>query len=42
MVPVRVRADASQAPGSHPIEFKVRALGVQGVEVHESAVFVVR
>jgi len=42
MVPVRVRVDAATAPGSHPIEFTVRALGVQGVEVREGAVFIVR
>jgi cytochrome c oxidase accessory protein FixG len=42
MVPVRVRADAATAPGSHRIEFTVRALGVAGVEVRESAVFIVR
>jgi cytochrome c oxidase accessory protein FixG len=42
MVPVRVRVDAATAPGSHPIEFTVRALGVAGVEVREPAAFVVR
>jgi cytochrome c oxidase accessory protein FixG len=42
MVAVRVRADAATAPGSHPITFTVRALGVAGVEVRESATFVVR
>jgi hypothetical protein len=42
MVPVRVRADAATAPGSHAIEFTVRALGVEGVEVRENAVFIVR
>jgi len=42
MVPVRVRADAGTAPGSHPIEFTVRALGAEGVEVREGAVFIVR
>jgi hypothetical protein len=42
MVPVRVRTDAALAPGSHPIEFSVRALGVAGVEVHETTVFIVR
>ncbi|HEU4353588.1 MAG TPA: cytochrome c oxidase accessory protein CcoG [Burkholderiales bacterium] len=42
MVPVRVRVDAAVPAGSHPIEFTVRALGVAGVEVHESAVFIVR
>jgi cytochrome c oxidase accessory protein FixG len=42
MVPVRVRVDAATAAGSHPIEFTVRALGVEGVEVREGAVFIVR
>ena len=42
MVPVRVRAEAGAAAGSHPIEFTVRAMGVQGVEVKEPAVFLVR
>ena len=42
MVPMRVRVDAATAPGSHPIEFSVRALGVAGVEVRESATFMVR
>ena len=42
MVPVRVRVDAATRAGSHPIEFTVRALGVEGVEVREGAVFIVR
>jgi hypothetical protein len=42
MVPVRVRVDAATPAGSHPIEFTVRALGVEGVEVREGAVFIVR
>ncbi|HEX6528340.1 MAG TPA: cytochrome c oxidase accessory protein CcoG [Burkholderiales bacterium] len=42
MIPVRVRADAATAAGSHPIEFTVRALGVAGVEVREETVFIVR
>ena len=42
MVPVRVRADAATPAGSHPIEFTVRALGVEGVEVREGTVFIVR
>ena len=42
MVPVRVRVDAGTAPGSHPIEFTVRAHGVEGVAVREGAVFIVR
>jgi cytochrome c oxidase accessory protein FixG len=41
-VPVRVRADAATPPGSHPIEFAVRAIGVAHVEVREHAVFIVR
>lgn len=42
MVPVRVRVEPGQAPGSHPIEFTVSALGVESVTVRESAVFIVR
>jgi cytochrome c oxidase accessory protein FixG len=42
MVPVRVRIDPGSAPGSYPIEFTVRALGVQDVMVTEGAVFLVR
>ena len=42
MVPVRVRTEPGPAQGSHPIEFTVRALGVEGVEVRESAAFIVR
>src|SRR5688572_31862807 len=42
MVPVRVRAEAAFLPGSHPIQFTVRALGVAGVEVREEAAFIVR
>jgi cytochrome c oxidase accessory protein FixG len=41
MVPVKVRA-TDAAPGTHPIEFRVRALGVEGVEVNEASVFIVR
>jgi cytochrome c oxidase accessory protein FixG len=41
MVPVKVRAGGA-APGSHPIEFHVRALGASGVAVREESVFVVR
>jgi cytochrome c oxidase accessory protein FixG len=41
MVPVKVRA-APAAAGTHPIEFRVRALGVEGVEVTEESVFIVR
>ena len=42
MVPVRVRIEPGQAPGSYPIEFTVRALDVHGVTVREGAVFIVR
>jgi cytochrome c oxidase accessory protein FixG len=41
MVPVRVRAEGAE-PGSHPIQFTVRALGVEGVVVSERSVFIVR
>jgi hypothetical protein len=41
MVPVKVRA-APAAPGTHPIEFEVRALGVEAVAVTEHSVFIVR
>jgi cytochrome c oxidase accessory protein FixG len=43
MVPVKARA-ATQgvSPGSHPIEFHIRALGPEGAEVHEHSVFIVR
>jgi cytochrome c oxidase accessory protein FixG len=42
MVPVRVRIDAGQAPGSYAIEFTVTALGVEDVTVREGAAFLVR
>ena len=43
VVPVKVRLPADAAkPGSHPIEFHLRALGVDGVEVRERSVFIVR
>jgi cytochrome c oxidase accessory protein FixG len=42
MVPIRVRIDAGPAPASYPVEFTVRALGVEGVTVREGAVFIVR
>ncbi len=43
LVPVKVRIGPGQAaPGTHPIEFSVRALGVEGVAVREKSVFVVR
>jgi len=38
---VRLPADAAK-PGSHRIEFHLRALGVQGVEVREHSVFIVQ
>jgi cytochrome c oxidase accessory protein FixG len=41
MVPIKVRA-APAPPGTHPIEFEVRALGVEGVAVREHSVFIVR
>jgi cytochrome c oxidase accessory protein FixG len=41
MVPIKVRA-APAASGTHPIEFEVRALGVDGVAVTEHSVFIVR
>ena len=43
MVPVKVHAPAhGTAPGSHPIEFHVRALGPGGAEVSEDSVFILR
>ncbi|HJY76426.1 MAG TPA: cytochrome c oxidase accessory protein CcoG [Burkholderiales bacterium] len=41
MVPIKVRS-APAASGTHPIEFEVRALGVEGVAVTEHSVFIVR
>ena len=41
MVPIKVRAEPA-APGSHPIEFHVRAIGAEGVAVTEASVFLVR
>jgi cytochrome c oxidase accessory protein FixG len=41
MVPVKVRAEPARV-GTHPIEFEVRALGVEGVAVSEDSVFIVR
>jgi cytochrome c oxidase accessory protein FixG len=41
MVPVKVRAEPAQV-GTHPIEFRVRALGVDDVAVTEDSVFIVR
>jgi len=43
MVPIKVQALAyGTAPGSHPIEFHIRALGPGGAEVREQSAFVVR
>ena len=42
MVPVRVRAPQEAPPGTHPIEFVVSAVGVEGVGVREKSVFIVR
>jgi cytochrome c oxidase accessory protein FixG len=41
MVPIKVRA-APAASGTHPIEFEVRALGVEAIAVTEHSVFIVR
>jgi cytochrome c oxidase accessory protein FixG len=41
MVPIKVRA-APAPSGTHPIEFEVRALGVENVAVTEHSVFIVR
>jgi cytochrome c oxidase accessory protein FixG len=42
VVPVKVRVPEGTAPGSHRIEFKLKAIGAEGVEVHETSVFIVR
>jgi cytochrome c oxidase accessory protein FixG len=43
MVPVRLRVQAGAAPpGTHRIEFVVRAVGVEEVSVREKSVFIVR
>jgi polyferredoxin len=43
MIPVKVRIETSSAaPGTHPIEFTVRTIGVEGVSVHEKSVFIVK
>ena len=43
MVPIKLRAAAEGLePGSYPIEFAVRSLGGDPVEVHERSVFIVR
>ncbi len=42
-VPVRLRIDGgAAAPGTHRIEFEVRALGDSGIKVEEKSVFIVR
>ncbi|HET7672520.1 MAG TPA: cytochrome c oxidase accessory protein CcoG, partial [Burkholderiales bacterium] len=42
-VPIKLRVPARAVqPGSHKIEFQLRAIGVEGVEVRESSVFIVR
>jgi cytochrome c oxidase accessory protein FixG len=43
MVPLKLRAPTQGVePGSHPIEFHIRALGPDGAEVREPSVFIVR
>jgi cytochrome c oxidase accessory protein FixG len=43
LMPVKLRIEPGQAqPGTHPIMFTVRALGVEGVVVREKSVFIVR
>jgi polyferredoxin len=43
MVPVKLRVQPGQAAvGTHKIEFQVRALDAEGVEVRERSVFIVR
>ncbi|OFZ99988.1 MAG: cytochrome c oxidase accessory protein CcoG [Betaproteobacteria bacterium RIFCSPLOWO2_02_67_12] len=43
LVPVRLRVQpGAVAPGTHGIQFRVRALGVEGVAVTEKSVFIVR
>ena len=43
MVPVRLRVPPGAAqPGTHSVEFNVRAAGVEGVAVREKSVFIVR
>ena len=42
-VPIKLRVPAQAVqPGSHKIDFQLRAIGVEGVEVHEASVFIVR
>jgi cytochrome c oxidase accessory protein FixG len=43
VVPIRVRIEAGQAqPGTHPIEFRVDAVGADDIAVREKSVFIVR
>jgi cytochrome c oxidase accessory protein FixG len=43
IVPLRVRVERDEVtPGTHAIEFEVRALDAHGVSVHERSVFIVR
>ena len=43
MVPVRVRVERDEVePGTHPIEFEVRAVGADAIAARESSVFMVR
>jgi len=43
IVPLRVRVERDEVkPGTHPIEFSVSAVGVEGERVREKSVFIVR
>jgi cytochrome c oxidase accessory protein FixG len=42
VVLVKVRVEPGIAPGTHPIEFELRALGEEHLEVEEKSVFIVR
>ena len=42
VVTVKVRAAPGVAPGTHPIEFELKALGKESLEVEEKSVFIVR
>jgi cytochrome c oxidase accessory protein FixG len=43
LILVKLRVEPGRVqPGTHPIEFSVRALGVEGVAVNEKSVFIVR
>ena len=42
-VPIKVRIpEHAVQPGSHRIQFQLRAIGIEGVEVNENSVFIVR